>query len=40
MRLNPFETGIETPCRSDVNNNGQVEVMDLLLLLEDLGPCP
>lgn len=40
LALNPFETGIETPCRSDVNNNGQVEVMDLLLLLEDLGPCP
>ncbi|MBG84190.1 MAG: hypothetical protein CMJ40_06540 [Phycisphaerae bacterium] len=40
LALDPYDTGIQTPCRSDVNNNGQVEVMDLLLLLQDLGPCP
>lgn len=40
LALDPFETGFQIPCRSDVNNNGQVEVMDLLLLLGDLGPCP
>jgi len=40
LALDPFDTGTETPCRSDINNNGQVEIMDLLVLLGDIGPCP
>ena len=40
LALDPFETGIPIDCPSDVNNNGQVEVMDILQILGDLGPCP
>lgn len=41
LALDPFEIAEDEPvCQSDLNGDGDVNVIDILLMISDFGPCP
>lgn len=41
LGLDPFEVALEEEaCLSDLNGDGDVNVIDILLMISDFGPCP
>ncbi|MEE2907698.1 MAG: sialate O-acetylesterase [Planctomycetota bacterium] len=41
LALDPFELSQEVPvCQSDINGDGDVNVIDILLMISNFGPCP
>ena len=34
------DTACPTPCSSDVDNDGDIDIQDLLQMLTDWGACP